>query len=134
MTSALAPTGQARSLAPIMRHVRFRKPDVDLTIRGFRQRLASIDAVPQFAMLGVIAGIVTGALILLFRSLNEWPLILILGDPEDFEMLGPLSRFTLPVAGSIVLGLTLTFTRVPALRVGVVHVIERLARFQGHLP
>lgn len=134
MTRALAPTGQARSLAPFMRHVRFRKPDVDLTIRGFRQRLASIDAVPQFAMLGVIAGIVTGALILLFRSLNEWPLILILGDPEDFEMLGPLSRFTLPVAGSIVLGLTLTFTRVPALRVGVVHVIERLARFQGHLP
>tara|TARA_X000001036_G_scaffold150709_1_gene143172 strand:- start:653 stop:1006 length:354 start_codon:yes stop_codon:yes gene_type:complete len=117
-----------------MRHVRFRKPDVDLTIRGFRQRLASIDAVPQFAMLGVIAGIVTGALILLFQSLNEWPLILILGDPEDFEMLGPLSRFTLPVAGSIVLGLILTFTRVPALRVGVVHVIERLARFQGHLP
>lgn len=134
MTRALAPTGQARSLAPFMRHVRFRKPDVDLTIRGFRQRLASIDAVPQFAMLGVIAGIVTGALILLFRSLNEWPLILILGDPEDFEMLGPLSRFTLPVAGSIVLGLILTFTRVPALRVGVVHVIERLARFQGHLP
>ena len=57
-----------------------------------------------------------------------------LGDPEDFEMLGSLSRFTLPVAGSIVLGLILTFTRVPALCVGVVHVIERLARFQGHLP
>ena len=92
-------------------------------------RLASIDAVPQFALLGVIAGIVTGALILLFRSLIEWPLVLILGDPEDFEMLGSLSRFTLPVAGSIVLGLILTFTRVPALRVGVVHVIERLARF-----
>ena len=78
MTRALAPTGQARSLAPFMRHVRFRKPDVDLTIRGFRQRLASIDAVPQFALLGVIAGIVTGALILLFRSLIEWPLSVIL--------------------------------------------------------
>lgn len=113
---------------------RFKRPDVDFTIRGFRRRLASIDALPQFALLGVIAGIVTGALILLFRTMIEWPLVLILGDPEDFEMLGSLSRFTLPVAGAIVLGLILTFTQSSALRVGVVHVLERLARFQGHLP
>ncbi|MEM7366196.1 MAG: chloride channel protein, partial [Pseudomonadota bacterium] len=113
---------------------RTRPLKIDLTIRGFRQRLASIDAVPQFAFLGVIAGIVTGGLILLFRGLIEWPLILMLGDPEDFEMLGSLSRFTLPVAGAIVLGLILTFSNSSSLRVGVVHVMERLARFQGHLP
>ena len=60
-----------------------------LTFRGFRQQLASIDAVPSFAFLVDIAGIVTCGPILLLGGL-----IVMLSDPEGFKMLGSLSRFS----------------------------------------
>ncbi len=104
------------------------------SIRTFRRRLASIEAVPQFAILGIASGLVTGLVIIAFRLMIEWPLGLIISDPENFEELDTLTALLLPVAGSIVLILILSFLSPTDRQIGVPHVLERLARHQGHMP
>ncbi len=112
-----------------------RKLPSDFSIRGFRRRLASIDAVPQFAILGVLSGAVTGLVILAFRALIELPLSLYLADDfENFESLPYLNLFLLPLAGGAALAVLQFFIRDESRSVGIVHVLERLARHQGHLP
>lgn len=110
------------------------KTPSDYTIRGFRRRLANVDALPQFAILGILSGVVTGLVILAFRTLIELPLSLVMADGfEDFEGLGFAHWFLLPMAGGIVLAVLLSLIKAEFTRVGVVHVLERLARHQGHL-
>ncbi len=105
------------------------------SIRTFRRRLASIDSVPQFAILGIASGFLTGLVIIAFRLAIEWPLDQLLEDgPESFETLDPAAAFSLPVAGAILLVLIFTVLSKTNRRVGVIHVIERLARHQGHMP
>jgi CIC family chloride channel protein len=106
------------------------------SLRGFRRRLAHINAQPQFAILGVVSGIVTGLIILLFRSLIEFPLVWLLpGDSfEGFESLTAVGRFLLPVSGGLILAAMLIFIPARFCRVGVTHVLERLSLHQGHLP
>jgi len=105
------------------------------TIRGFRQALASIDSIPQFAILGVVSGLVTGLVIVAFRALIELPLASVMGDdPENFEALNTAVTFLLPVGGGLVLAALFAFISPASRRVGVVHVLERLARHQGYLP
>ncbi|MDG1203758.1 MAG: chloride channel protein [Pseudomonadales bacterium] len=104
------------------------------SIRGFRRSLASLDSVPQFAVLGVISGLVTGLVILAFRALMEIPLSYLLdGEFENFEALDPLLLFGLPVFGSIILAILFRLISEQHRRVGVVHVLERLGRHQGYL-
>ena len=106
-----------------------------LSIRTFRRRLASIDSAPQFAILGIASGFLTGLVIIAFRLAIEWPLDQLLEDgPESFETLDPVAAFSLPVAGAILLVLIFSVLSKTNRRVGVVHVIERLARHQGHMP
>lgn len=106
-----------------------------LSIRTFRRRLASIDSMPQFAILGLASGFLTGLVIIAFRVAIEWPLDQLLEDgPESFETLDPVFAFSLPVAGAILLVAIFALLSKPDRRVGVVHVIERLARHQGHMP
>lgn len=105
------------------------------SIRTFRRRLASIDSVPQFAILGIASGFLTGLVIIAFRLAIEWPLDQLLENgPESFETLDPAAAFSLPVAGAILLVLIFTVLSKTNRRVGVIHVIERLARHQGHMP
>jgi chloride channel protein, CIC family len=107
----------------------------DFSLRGFRRRLATLESVPQFAVLGVVSGIVTGLAILLFRTIIEIPLDLFLsGDFEDFESLSTASAIMLPLAGSVVLAVMWALIGDKHQRVGVVHVLERLAGHQGHMP
>ncbi len=105
-----------------------------LSIKTFRRRLASIDSVPQFAILGIASGLITGLVIVGFRVAIEWPLNGQLTNPEHFEQLDPLVAILLPVAGSILLmGFLYLFGEYER-QVGVVHVLERLSRHQGHMP
>jgi CIC family chloride channel protein len=104
-------------------------------MRGFRRSLASFDAVRQFAILGIISGVVTGVVILAFRTLIEIPLAMFLDkDFENFEGLPWPYYFIVPVAGAVCLAILLTLIKSEHRGVGPVHVLERLARFQGHLP
>lgn len=106
-----------------------------ITIKTFRRSLASFDSVPQFALLGIASGFVTGLVIIAFRLAIEWPLGVILDDgPESFESLHPLFAFGLPIIGALIL-IPIASSLAPAdRRIGVVHVLERLARHQGHMP
>jgi chloride channel protein, CIC family len=107
-----------------------------LSLEGFRLRLSRADAVPQLALLAVLAGALTGLVILAFRGAIDLILANLLpgGDPEGFEALSLLERLVWPVAGAALLAAA--FWRLPptALRFGVAHVLERLARHQGYLP
>lgn len=106
-----------------------------LSIRTFRRRLASFDSVPQFALLGIASGFVTGLVIIAFRLAIEWPLEHLLAEgPEDFESLNQWMVFVLPITGALVLIPIIGFLAPTDRRVGVVHVLERLARHQGHMP
>ncbi|MBO6565628.1 MAG: chloride channel protein [Pseudomonadales bacterium] len=106
-----------------------------ISIKSFRRSLASFDSVPQFALLGIASGFVTGLVIIAFRLTIEWPLGLILEDgPESFESLHPILAFGLPIAGALVLIPIFSFLAPADSRIGVAHVLERLGRHQGHMP
>ena len=105
-------------------------------LKRFRRRLAHVDAVPQLALLGILAGVVTGLIMVLFRYAIEWPAELLLpgNNPENFEGLPTWQRFALPVMGATLLGLMLSRFAGHRLKIGVIHVMERYAKHQGHLP
>ena len=105
-----------------------------VTIRTYRRNLASIEAIPQFAILGIASGLVTGLVIIAFRLLIEWPLGFFISDAESFEEMNQLAALLLPVGGSLVLIGLLTLLPSADRQVGVPHVLQRLARHQGHLP
>ncbi len=106
-----------------------------VSMRTFRRRLASFDSIPQFALLGIVSGLVTGLVIIAFRLFIEWPLGFLLTDhAENFESLHSFTAFVLPIAGAIVLIPILAAFSPSDRRTGVVHVLERLARHQGHMP
>ena len=103
-------------------------------IRAFRSALSSLDAAPQFAILGILSGLFTGLVILMFRVFIEQVLTWILpAGPESFEQLAALERFLLPAAGAIVLAVIFALLKQENRGVGVSHVLERLHRHQGYL-
>ena len=105
-----------------------------LDLDNIRQRLSHFDAVPLLSLLGVVAGLSSGVVILLFRSLVEFPLSLALdGDSENFESLSNFLRLVVPIVGALLLGLF--FYRLPKYlqRTGVAYVIERFNLHQGVL-
>ena len=103
-------------------------------IRSFRSALSSLEAAPQFALLGILAGLCTGLVILAFRWVVERTLILILPNgPESFEQLALADRFLLPTAGAITLALIFRLLKPSDRQLGVTHVLERLQRHQGYI-
>ncbi|MCL6415328.1 chloride channel protein [Aestuariirhabdus sp. Z084] len=113
-----------------------RRPSPPQIMNRFRLRLANADAVPQLALLGILSGIITGAIIILFRQL----LTLLLenslpgASEENFEGLAIHWRFLLPVGGALLLVILFAFIDPKHRKVGVSHVIERMGLHQGHLP
>ena len=100
-----------------------------ISIKTFRRSLASFDSVPQFALLGIASGFVTGLVIIAFRLAIEWPLGLMLEEgPESFESLHPIVAFGLPIAGALILIPLFSLLAPAERRIGVVHVLERLGR------
>ena len=72
---------------------------------------------------------------LALRILMDLPLMSIMaGNPENFESLPAFLLASLPIAGSLLLILFFAVTPAENRRVGIVHVLERLARHQGYLP
>ena len=101
-----------------------------------RAHLASADALPQMAALGIVSGLLTGILVLLFRGYVQVPLELMLplNKSENFEDVPILARIAMAGGGALVLGALLHRLRPRDQVVGVAHVLERLHRHQGHLP
>ena len=117
----------------IMRNIR--QLFAENLIPMFRRRLSGVDALPQLALLGLLSGLITGSVIILFRRAIELPLEHFLpgNDSEAFEHLDIVTRGLLPLAGAVVLGLFLHRLSAQDRKVGVVHVMERLNYHQGYI-
>ncbi|MBL1272390.1 MAG: chloride channel protein [Oceanospirillales bacterium] len=109
-------------------------------ISAFPRRMSGVDSLPQLAVLGLLSGLVTGGVILVFRLAIEWPLGYFLpGDgseafpSEAFENLDIVTRGILPFAGALCLGFLLHRLATHDRKVGVVHVMERLNYHQGYI-
>ena len=101
-----------------------------------RSLLAGTRALFALSLLGLTTGVVAGSVIVLFRFSTEYSQILLLpgADPENYEALTWQLRLAFTTAGGLFLGLLFYFvSRVP-LRVGVIHVLERLSYNEGNLP
>lgn len=97
-------------------------------------RLARTDAVLELSLLGLISGIIAGVVSILFRLTVELTQESYLtGPPGSFETLATASRFWLPVAGGLLIGLLLQYVREEQRMVGVVHVMLRLQYHQGKM-
>nr|WP_220127962.1 chloride channel protein [Halomonas kenyensis] len=105
-------------------------------MEGFRRKLASVDALPQLCVLGVVSGLLTGAVMVAFRLLLELGGVLFMpgGDHEAFEGLPPLVRSSLPLLAVAIIGVFLWRQPAAARKLGVAHVIERLTYHQGRFP
>ncbi len=98
--------------------------------------LAGIEALPQLAMLAIPVGLLSGAVIISFRLLVEVAQGQFLpgGSAENFEQLSTLARLLVPAGGGLLIGLVWHYLDVNTRKVGVVHVMERLASYEGRLP
>ena len=101
----------------------------------FRHQVADLEALPQFAVLGILSGIVSGIVIIVLRVSIEWPLSYWLpaNDPENFEALSMLSRFLAPLLGALLIGLIYSLISREIRDTGVPHILDRLNYHQGHL-
>jgi CIC family chloride channel protein len=106
-----------------------------LRLNHFRLRLGDVNALPQWVLIGLLSGVVTGLIMLAFHQAITWPLQQALpnADPENFEALPPLIRLLLPMVGSLLLGLLL-WRFASAANAGIPHVLERLSYHQGRMP
>ncbi|PID44585.1 MAG: chloride channel protein [Gammaproteobacteria bacterium] len=107
----------------------------DLYVRFIRRPLAGSDALLQMSLIGLFAGTITGAIIVLFRHAIEIPLYYLIPDqhPEHFETLSRFQQATLPIAGALVIGLFLYAMHISIRKVGVVHVLDRVNNHQGYI-
>ncbi len=104
-------------------------------MQNFRDQLASYEAMPQLVVLGLLCGISCGLLIAAFRVAIDIPLTLLLSEHvENFESLSLLERFSYPTIGGLVLALMYQYWSLIKNKVGLVHLLERLAYHQGHIP
>jgi CIC family chloride channel protein len=104
------------------------------TLEFLRRQLAATEALPQLALVAACTGVAVGVIILLFRGIVDYTLGLALDHSGDFESLALAERAALPLMGATLIGVGLTRFAQSDRRVGVVHVMERLSRHQGHLP
>jgi H+/Cl- antiporter ClcA len=105
-------------------------------LESFRRQLANVDALPQLCVLGLVSGVMTGALMVAFRLLLEAGAALYMpdGNPEAFEGLSPWLRSLLPIIAVTLIGTLLYRQKATARKLGVGHVIERLTYHQGRFP
>ena len=87
-------------------------------------------------MLGPISGLLVGVVITLFRLLIEMAQsgILPANNPDDFESLSWQVRILLSSVGGLVLGSLFYFASATVPRVGIIHVLDRLAYHEDHFP
>ncbi|MCP5442544.1 MAG: chloride channel protein [Chromatiaceae bacterium] len=100
-----------------------------------RLRLAHPNALLQLALLGLLTGLLAGAVILLFRLAVEGAQSAFLPDglPENYEMLPVWFRVLLPILGGVAIGLIFLRFSGGLYLLGVARVMERMSYHQGYL-
>lgn len=105
------------------------------SLHVLRLHLSRPDALLQLALLGLMAGLLTGAVIVAFRLLVEGTQDAFLPGEgaENYEALPAWLRFTLPVIGGLLLAALFRWVANGYYVLGVAKVMERMAYYQGHL-
>lgn len=106
------------------------------SLAPFRRSLTRYESVLAYALLGVIAGLLSGLAVIAFEyAITQLAQLWTVSKrAEGFEELSPTLRFALPVGGALVLGLGFSFLKPDDREVGIVHVISRLHSSYGMLP
>ena len=104
-------------------------------LENLRLRTSRPDALIQLAVLGTLAGLLTGLVIISFRLLIETAQTSFLpyGNPENYEGLSVNFRILLPIIGAILIAAIFKLLAKNDYSVGVSHVMERLAYHQGNM-
>lgn len=101
----------------------------------FRHSLAYIDALPQLTILGLLVGLFTGGIIVIFRYLIEVPLPYLADHNHDnFESLSQAERTLYLFAGILALATIFKLAGKKYRETSVGHVLDRLHNHQGKLP
>jgi CIC family chloride channel protein len=102
----------------------------------YTHRFNDYSALLPYSLLGILAGICSAGIILLFEFLIVAVGSLWLGDtsPDGFEALPQWQQFALPVAGAVVLGVVFSILKPADREVGIVHVLSRMHSHYGKLP
>lgn len=105
------------------------------SLENLRLRTSRPDALIQLAILGAIAGLLTGLVIVSFRLLIETAQSSFLpsGNPENYEGLPLHLRILLPILGAALIAILYKILARKDTSVGVSHVMERLSYHQGYL-
>ncbi len=105
-------------------------------LESLRMDAARTDSLVPLSMLALLAGLLTGLVIVLFRLFTERTLVWIgfMNDAENFEALSWQWRLGLPVAGGLLIGLLFHWAPAAMRQVGPIHVMTRLAYHGGRLP
>ncbi|WP_275100015.1 chloride channel protein [Sedimenticola hydrogenitrophicus] len=104
-------------------------------LERMRLHLSRHDALLQLSLLGLLTGLLAGAVIVLFRLVVEQTQAGFLADglAENYEALSPWLRFLLPVAGALIIALFFQRYAKGETVLGVTCVMERMAYHQGYL-
>ena len=83
----------------------------------------------------MLIGVISGSVIIAFRFLTETGQVRFLpgARPENYEQLEWALILLLPILSALLIGLFSTYFKPEKKIVGVIHVMERLTYFQGHL-
>ena len=98
-----------------------------------RIRLARSDALLHLAVLGLVTGLLSGAVIVVFRLFVEGLQDLMLPGqgPENYEALPVWGRWLLPVAAAVLLAVMFRWFARGIHMLGIARVLERMAFHQG---
>lgn len=105
-------------------------------LEQFRVQLSRADAIVPLSVLGLIAGTLAALTVIALRLLVDYAQVALYGieTPEDFEAMSPGLRAGAAIAGGALVALLFRFIPDDGQRVGVLHILERLAFHQGRLP
>ena len=104
-------------------------------LENIRLRTSRPDALILLAILSIIAGLLTGLVIVSFRLLVESVQIYLLphGAAENYEGLPISLRILFPIAGAVLIAIIFKLWGKGNYTVGVLHVMERLSYHQGYI-
>ncbi|MEM8492314.1 MAG: chloride channel protein [Pseudomonadota bacterium] len=102
----------------------------------YRRSLTRYESALAYAILGIGAGFLSGAAVIIFEHAIDKVALLwgVDNRADNFEALPPLYRSLLPIGGALVLGLFFTFLREEDRDSGIAHVISRMYGSYGALP